>query len=132
MKCPVCGAAELIHDTRDLPYTYKGETTTIPAVTGEHCPACSEVILDREHGDRYSEWIGVFQRQVNAAFVAPSFITDVRKKLDLDQREAAEIFGGGVNAFSRYETGKTKPPLALVMLLKVLDRHPELLAEVRA
>ncbi len=132
MKCPACGAAELIHDTRDLPYTYKGETTTIPAVTGDHCPACSETVLDREHGDRYSEWIGVFQRQVNAAFVAPSFITDIRKKLDLDQREAAEIFGGGVNAFSRYETGKTKPPLALVKLLKVLDRHPELLAEVRA
>ena len=132
MKCPACGAAELIHDTRDLPYTYKGETTAIPAVTGDHCPACSEVILDREHGDRYSEWIGVFQRQVNAAFVAPSFITDIRKKLNLDQREAAEIFGGGVNAFSRYETGKTKPPLALVKLLKVLDRHPELLAEARA
>lgn len=132
MKCPACGAAELIHDTRDLPYTYKGETTAIPAVTGDHCPACSEVILDREHGDRYSEWIGVFQRQVNAAFVAPSFITDIRKKLNLDQREAAEIFGGGVNAFSRYETGKTKPPLALVKLLKVLDRHPELLAEIRA
>ena len=132
MKCPACGAAELIHDTRDLPYTYKGETTAIPAVTGDHCPACSEVILDREHGDRYSEWIGVFQRQVNAAFVAPSFITDIRKKLNLDQREAAEIFGGGVNAFSRYKTGKTKPPLALVKLLKVLDRHPELLAEIRA
>lgn len=132
MKCPSCGAAELIHDTRDLSYTYKGEATTIPAVTGDHCPACSEVILDREHGDRYSEWIGMFQRQVNAAFVAPAFITDVRKKLALDQREAAEIFGGGVNAFSRYETGKTKPPLALVKLLKVLDRHPELLAEVRA
>jgi HTH-type transcriptional regulator/antitoxin MqsA len=132
MKCPVCGAAELIQDTRDMPYTYKGETTAIPAVTGDHCPACSEVILDREHGDRYSELIGVFQRQVNAAFVAPGFITDIRKKLDLDQREAAEIFGGGVNAFSRYETGKTKPPLALVKLLKVLDRHPELLAEVRA
>ena len=132
MKCPVCGAAELIQDTRDMPYTYKGETTAIPAVTGDHCPACSEVILDREHGDRYSELIGVFQRQVNAAYVAPGFITDIRKKLALDQREAAEIFGGGVNAFSRYETGKTKPPLALVKLLKVLDRHPELLAEVRA
>jgi HTH-type transcriptional regulator/antitoxin MqsA len=132
MKCPVCGAAELIHDTRDMSYTYKGDSTTIPAVSGDFCPACSEVILDREQGDRYSELIGVFQRQVNAAFVAPSFITDIRKKLDLDQREAAEIFGGGVNAFSRYETGKTKPPLALVKLLKVLDRHPELLAEVRA
>ena len=63
--------------------------------------------------------------------VDPGFITTVRKKLDLDQREAAEIFGGGVNAFSRYENGKTKPPLALVKLLKLLDHHPELLNEVR-
>jgi HTH-type transcriptional regulator/antitoxin MqsA len=42
------------------------------------------------------------------------------------------IFGGGANAFSRYENGKTKPPLALVKLLMVLDRHPTLLNEVRA
>jgi len=41
-------------------------------------------------------------------------------------------FGGGTNAFSRYENGKTKPPLALVKLLMVLDRHPSLLNEVRA
>ena len=132
MKCPVCGAAELIHDTRDLPYTYKGEVTTIPAVTGDYCPACSEVVLNREHGDRYGELIGQFQRQVNAAFVDPGYIAKVRRKLDLDQRQAAEIFGGGINAFSRYENGKTKPPLALVKLLKVLDRHPELLNEVKA
>jgi HTH-type transcriptional regulator/antitoxin MqsA len=132
MKCPVCGAAELIHDTRDLPYTYKGEVTTIPAVTGDYCPACSEVVLNREHGDRYGELIGQFQRQVNAAFVDPGYIAKVRRKLDLDQRQAAEIFGGGINAFSRYENGKTKPPLALVKLLKVLDRHPDLLDEVKA
>ena len=55
----------------------------------------------------------------------------MRKKLALDQREAAEIFGDGVNAFSRYENGKTKPPLALVKLLKVLDRPPDLLDEVK-
>ena len=59
------------------------------------------------------------------------FIVNVRKKLHLGQREAAEIFGGGIHAFSRFENGKTKPPLALVKLLKVLDRHPELLNEVR-
>jgi len=35
---------------------------------------------------------------------------------------------GGINAFSHYETGKTKPPLALV---KLLDRHPDLLKEVK-
>ncbi len=132
MKCPVCGAAELIHDTRDLPYTYKGETTHIAAVVGDFCPACSEAILDLAQSRRTSEMMLQFNKQVNAAIVDPGFITGVRKKLDLDQREAAEIFGGGVNAFSRYENGKTKPPLALVKLFKLLDRHPDLLSEVRA
>ena len=69
---------------------------------------------------------------MNAAIVDPGFIIAVRKKLNLGQREAAEIFGGGVNAFSRYENGKTKPPLALVKLLKLLERHPDLLSEVRS
>ena len=132
MKCPSCGAAELIPETRDMPYVYKGEQTTVAEVTGDFCPACGEVVLDREHGDRYSDLVGAFQRQVNAAYFDPAYIAKVRKKLELDQRQAADIFGGGVNAFSRYENGKTKPPLALVKLLKVLDRHPDLLNEVRA
>jgi HTH-type transcriptional regulator / antitoxin MqsA len=131
LKCPNCGSAELIHDTRDLQFAYKGEQSTISGVTGEHCPACGEVLLDRQHGNRYSASIAAFQREVNSSFVDPAYIVSVRKKLALDQREAAEIFGGGINAFSRYENGKTKPPLALVKLLKVLDRHPELLDEIR-
>jgi len=131
MKCPSCGAAKLFHDTRDVPYTYKGETTVIPSVTGDFCPACDEIVLERGQGDRYSELVSAFQRRVNSAYVDPGYITAVRRKLNLDQREAAEIFGGGVNAFSRYETGKTKPPLALVKLLKLLDHHPDLLAEVK-
>ena len=132
MKCPVCGAAELVHDTRDLRYTYKGETTTIPAVTADFCPACDESITDLVETDRVMREMQAFHKQVNAAIVDPGFIIAVRKKLNLGQREAAEIFGGGVNAFSRYENGKTKPPLALVKLFKLLDRHPDLLNEVRS
>jgi len=132
MKCPACEAAELVRDTRDMPYTYKGETTTIPAVVGDFCLACGESVLDAAESSRVSAAMLAFNRQVNASIVDPAFIVSVRKKLALDQREAAEIFGGGINAFSRYENGKTRPPLALVKLLKVLDRHPELLNEIRA
>lgn len=82
MKCPCCGAAELIHDTRDMPYTYKGENTTIPAVKGDFCPACGEVVLNREHGDRYSELVSLFQRQVNAAYVDPDYITQRTSRSD--------------------------------------------------
>lgn len=132
MKCPICAQAELVHDTRDMLYVYKGESTTLPEVTGDFCPACGEVVLDMNEAERTGALMREFSKQVNASIIDPGFIADVRKKLNLDQREAAEIFGGGVNAFSRYENGKTKPPLALIKLLKVLDRHPDLLAEVRA
>jgi len=131
MKCQICANAELVHDIRDIPYTYKGETTVIPAVTGDFCPACGEVVLTMAESMRVSALMLEFNKQVNASIVNPEFIANVRKKLDLDQREAAEIFGGGINAFSRYENGKTKPPLALVKLLRILDRHPDLLAEIR-
>jgi HTH-type transcriptional regulator / antitoxin MqsA len=132
MKCPTCAKSNLVHDIRDMPYIYKGESTVIPEVTGDYCPSCGEVVLSTEESIRTSALMLEFNKQVNASIVDPGFIASVRKKLSLDQREAAEIFGGGVNAFSRYENGKTKPPLALVKLLKMLDRHPDLLDEVKA
>ena len=132
MRCPACGVAELVRDTRDISYMYKGESTIISLVTGDFCPACGEAVLEKSQSERISSLMLKFNKQVNASIVDPAFIATVRKKLALDQREAGEIFGGGVNAFSRYENGKTKPPLALVKLLKVLDRHPDLLAEIRS
>ena len=114
MKCPSCAAAKLVTDTRDIPYAYKGESTTIAAIKGDFCPACGEVVLGAAESRRASAAMLKFNKQVNGAIVDPAFIADMRKKLALDQREAARIFGGGVNAFSRYENGKTKPPLALV------------------
>ena len=72
MKCPTCGAAELIHDTRDETYTYKGVSTLIAAVTGDFCPACDESIHDSTETERVMKEMAAFQRQVNAAFVPPA------------------------------------------------------------
>ena len=48
---------------------------------------------------------------------------------------AGDIVAGGEKGgfnflFSRYESGKTNPPVALVKLFKVLDKHPDLFKEV--
>lgn len=66
MKCPACGCAELAPETRDLCYTYKGETTTIVAVRGDFCPICGEVVLERSDTDRYMFVAAAWQKQVNA------------------------------------------------------------------
>lgn len=131
MRCPSYDVAELVHDTRDMSYTYKGKTTIIPSVIGEFCPACDEIVLEREQDNRYGELVSAFQRQANATYVDPTYIAAVRRKLSLDQREATEVFGDGANVFSRHETGKTKPSLALVRFLKLFDRHLDSLAETK-
>src|ERR1017187_7550676 len=110
MKCPSCAGAKLVCDTRDIPYTYKGETAAIPAVRGDFCPACGESVLAAAESSRVSAAMLEFNKQVNASIVDPAFIARVRKKLALDQREAAAIFGGGPLASYRYEYGKSKPP----------------------
>ena len=55
----------------------------------------------------------------------------IRKKLKLSQLEAAQLAGGGKNAFSRYERGQAKPVAAVINLFRLLDGHPELLNELR-
>lgn len=67
MKCPACGLAELIHDTRDLTYTYKGEKTILPSVMGDFCPACNESVLDVEESRRTMDLMLAFNKQVKAA-----------------------------------------------------------------
>jgi len=131
MKCPTCGHPEMDFDTRDMPHVYNGQQIIIPAVTGDYCPNCGEIVIGQGDTDRVMAAMGQFNTHVNSTLADPAFIRRVRLKLALNQRQASDLFGGGHNAFSRYEKGSATPPVAVVKLLTLLDRHPELLSEIR-
>ncbi len=132
MKCPTCGIGNLAAATRDMPYTYKGKSTIIKTVKGRYCddPDCGEVVMEMAESVRTTKQMLEFNKKVNAQLAPIDLIAGVRQKFRLTQKQAAEVFGGGTNAFSRYEGGKTKPPLALVKLFGILDKHPNLFEEV--
>lgn len=46
-------------------------------------------------------------------------ICELRKALDLNQRQAASIFGGGSNAFNKYESGEVLQSFAMDRLLRL-------------
>jgi HTH-type transcriptional regulator/antitoxin MqsA len=131
MNCPNCEKPTLVKVCRDMPYTYKGEKMVLSDVTGEWCPACGEALLDETEASRISRDMTAFNKKVNSELFSAEEITAAREKLRLTQQEAAALFGGGINAFSRYENGKTKPPVALVKLLRLLEKYPDLLEELR-
>ncbi|WP_210270620.1 type II TA system antitoxin MqsA family protein [Ensifer oleiphilus] len=132
MTCPYCGRGTLVRDTRDVPYVYRGVGILIEKVAGRFCNECNEVVPDDTDGRRIIKAMLELKKKVDTEKVDPRFITTVREKLHLGQKEAEELFGGGINSFSRYETGESKPPLSLVKLFCILNLHPELLIEVRS
>jgi DNA-binding transcriptional regulator YiaG len=86
--------------------------------------------MDIDESARMSKEMLAFNKKVNRELTPIDLLANVRERFKLNQQQAAKVFGGGANAFSRYESGKTKPPVALVKLFKVLDKHPDLFKEV--
>ena len=61
---------------------------------------------------------------------SPATIRRLRAKLRLSQREAGALFKVGENAFDKYERGLVEPSGPTIQLMTLLDRHPELVAEL--
>ncbi|WP_124948712.1 type II TA system antitoxin MqsA family protein [Sulfuriferula thiophila] len=119
----------LEYGVKDLSVTVNGVSAVVTSVSGWHCPACGECQFDDGEGKRYSEALATLRKTVNEQ--RADNLRVIRRKLKLNQAEAGRLFGGGVSAFSEYERGKTQPPKSTVLLLKLLDKHPELLEEIR-
>lgn len=129
LECPACGG-KMARAIQNLRYVYKGKSLVVPALDALVCASCGEALFATpEDGARYDAVIRAHISAVNLNS-APD-LRAIRKRLKLTQAEAGRIFGGGVTAFSRYERGEIKPPVALIKFFQVLDRHPELLSELK-
>lgn len=128
--CSTCGHAGLHHSTADVTREFRGLPITIPAVEGWHCTACGEVEFDST--EAATQFFQAAQSlQQDALRDQARHIRQWRKHLGLTQRQAGELFGGGVAAFSEYEHARTQPHKSTVLLLQLLAKHPELLGEIR-
>lgn len=120
---------ELVHKRHDLLAQVKNHKTTVKGVLGWHCPVCGEVEFDPGEGQRYSAALDALADTVAAEDAAA--LRAIRIRLGLTQKAAAELTGGGHNAFSRYERGEVRPLPAVINLFRALDKYPDLLTDFR-
>ena len=129
-QCASCGTHGMIFGRWDVTNDFEGTALTVPDVEGWRCPHCGDVEFETaEAAERFFEQAAALQQQERIRQAGE--LKAIRKRLKLTQRQAAELFGGGANAFSDYERGTTKPARSTVLLLHLLDQHPELLQELR-
>ena len=107
---------------------YAGRKVKVEGLSGWRCGACGEVEFDAESAHRYAgagDALVLRERERQR-----KEIRRIRRKLGLSQVAAARLTGGGHNAFSRYERGEVAPLPAVVKLLRLLDKHPDLLRDI--
>lgn len=130
-QCASCGTSGMIYGRHTIARQFEGSTLTIPEVEGWLCAACGELEFDSgQAAQRFFEQSAELQQMIRSKQAAE--LRAIRKKLKLTQRQAAELFGGGVNSFSDYERGVVRPARSTVLLLHLLNHHPELLQELRS
>jgi len=122
----------LVHGVRDVTGDINGVPYFVKQVSGWHCPVCGEIEFDLGSGDGLRTSAAIEAAGAKARENRAQALRATRKKLKLSQAEAGRLFGGGASAFSEYERGKTQPHKSTVLLLRLLDRHPELLDELVA
>lgn len=129
-QCGECGTKGMRPFAREtFTLDYAGRTAQVDDLSGWRCPQCGEEEFDARSAARYA--VASDELVLRERAWAQAEIRRIRKKLHLSQEQAAELTGGGHNAFSRYERGEAKPVAAVVNLFRLLDNHPELLDELR-
>ncbi|MEZ1319087.1 type II toxin-antitoxin system MqsA family antitoxin [Pseudomonas fluorescens] len=132
-QCFSCGAHEGMRhfEGRGETMSVKGMKRRVDDLSGWECQVCAEVILDPGCSERYSE--ASDELVMAARRMIGEELRRIRRKLHLSQKEAVLLLsGGGHNAFSRYERGEVLAPKTLVLLMRLLDRYPHLLTDVKA
>ena len=131
-QCFSCGAPQgMSHfEGRAETLRVKGLERRIDDLSGWECQMCGEVELDPGCSDRHTN--AGDELVIAARKMIGEEMKRIRRKLHLSQKEAVALLsGGGHNAFSRYERGEVLPPKALMLLMRLLDRYPHLLADAR-
>lgn len=127
-KCPTCFQGTLEQRVKRTQFEYRGRVLEYDQ-EGAWCGMCGEGIVTGDEAASAESLLDGFIARVDKE--EASELARIRKKLGLTQKEAAMIAGGGHNAFSRYERGEARPVAAVLNLFRLLDRHPELLVELR-
>ena len=129
-KCLNCGSKKGMtrFDGETFVVNHAGMTARVNGLSGWRCNSCDEVEFDADSARRYAAAGDDLVRRERER--QSKEIRRIRRKLGLSQAAAARLTGGGHNAFSRYERGEAMPMPAVVNLLRLLDKHPELLKDL--
>ena len=117
--CPICGEGMLVLHVEEDAVAYKGVTRTVPSQY-KVCTACGSEQADMDDLRVNKRAMQAFKKEVDGLLTGQE-VRRIRERLGLTQAEAAELFGGGPVAFSKYESDDVMQSEAMDKLLRLAN-----------
>ena len=116
MHCGFCGKGKLRGVTQTEHFEYRGRPLEVAGYTYSICEACSEEVVTPEQMKCNQRLVADAKRRLDG-FLTSTEIRQLRVQLGLSQIDAGKVFGGGTNAFYKYENGEVMQSQALDRLM---------------
>ena len=132
-NCTACGEGVLQFNSRIRKVEYKDTFLNIEIIR-PICNVCGASIITNDLKKDYRRKLNLAKKQ-HDGLLSGEEIKCIRKKYNLTQPQASEIFGGGPVAFAKYEKNDILHSIAMDKLLRVARdqalcfRHLEYLAD---
>jgi HTH-type transcriptional regulator / antitoxin MqsA len=119
IDCPICGTSgTLTAEFFDGDIKHNGHVLTVLGLERSRCSACNAAPVMTDQIRRNQIVIADAKRRSDG-LLSGDQIRKVRERLGLSQSAAASVFGGGGNAFSKYERGEVLQSFPMDRLLRI-------------
>lgn len=127
-QCKVCKSEDVLVAQANESISYKGAMLSVP-LAYSICQNCHREFISTEQIIANDKAIRDAKKAHDGLFTSVE-IASARKKLGLTQEQASLVFGGGRNAFSKYERGEVSQSVAMDKLIKQALKHPMVLHDL--
>lgn len=121
--CSLCGEGHVTAQVEEVECEYKGQK----ALLRQHfklCDHCGSDFAGAAEAKLNKRVLMAWRKQVDGLLTGAE-IAALRAQYGLTQAQAAEIFGGGPVAFSKYENDDVAQSEPMDVLLRLVRRSPE-------
>ena len=126
--CVVCKSEDIKSLTAVETVLYKGTELQIP-LEYSVCNGCGREFVPKAQILR-GEIAFRNAKKKHDGLLSSTEISQARAKLSISQEQASKVFGGGKNAFSKYERGEVSQSVAMDKLIRVCLKHHHVFEEL--
>jgi len=127
--CPICEKGELVPSTHTSTFDYHGNDIVVDDLEVSVCDLCKSELVFPEQNKINRIKVADQKRRFDGLLISNEIVA-LRKKYDLTQIQASKMFGGGTNAFSKYERGDVIQSIPMDRLLRLVNADPLLLLQL--